>query len=54
MKYHTHLTVLLYLFISLFDNYSQMVMPKGLKFSRFDGVHPGNAIMKFGEDWFVL
>ena len=34
------------LFVCLFDNSSQMIGPKGLKFSGFDGV----VITRFGED----
>ena len=43
-----------YQFICLSSNYSQIIVPKELKFSEFDESHPGDVIMKFGEDWFVV
>ena len=36
--------------IGLFDNSSQMIVLKGLRFSRFDGGHPGVVIKRYGED----
>ena len=46
-------TIILNLFICLFGNYSQTIGPEGLKFSGFDGGHPGDIIRKFGDDYFV-
>ena len=36
--------------IGLFANSSQIIVPKGLKFSGFDGGHHGVVTRKFGED----
>ena len=36
--------------IGLFDDSSQTIGPKGLKFSGFDKGYPGVIIKKFGED----
>ena len=41
------------LFACFFDNYSQMIGPKGFKFSGFSGGHPGMVMTKLGEDQFV-
>ena len=41
------------LFVCLSGNYSQIIGPKGLKFSGFDGGHPGGIIKKFGEDQII-
>ena len=38
------------LFVYLSSNYSQLIGPRGFKFSGFDGGHPGDVLMKFGED----
>ena len=50
-----HLTIILDLFgllaFCLFNNTSQMIGFKGIKFSWFDWCHPGMVTMKFGEDW---
>ena len=39
--------------VCLFSNFSHMIGPKELIFSGFDRDHPGDAIGKFGENWFV-
>ena len=38
------------LFVCFFNNFSQTIRPKGLKFSGFDAGHPGVVIRKFSGD----
>ena len=44
-----NLTIILNLFVSLSSNYSQIIWSKELKFSGFDGGHPGDIIATFGN-----
>ena len=37
--------------VNLFDNSSQMIGPKGPKFSGLDRDHPGLGLRKFSDDW---
>ena len=45
-----NLNMILISFVCLFNNSSQMIGPKRLKFSVVDGGNPGVVIRKFGED----
>ena len=50
LVYASSLTIILNLFVCLSGNRSQ----KGFIFTGFDGDHPGDIIIRFGEDTFFL
>ena len=54
IRIHTkilYMAIILNLFVCLFfGSYFQIIGLKGLNFSKFEGVHPGDIIMKFSKD----